>query len=74
MDRYRAERIAKELKGKQVGNWTVHEYINNGKSAVLLKATKNEDVAALKLFDPDLVEAFGKCEQSFIDIHKKFKA
>ena len=27
-----------------------------------------------KHFDPDLVEAFGKCDQLFIDIHKRFKA
>ena len=63
MDEVRAKRIAAELKGHQVSGWTVCEYINYGKSAVILRATRGSDEAALKIFDPDLVERFGRSTQ-----------
>lgn len=63
MDRVQAKRIAKELKDKKVGGWTILDYVNNGKSAVVLRATRNGEEAALKIFDPDLVERFGREKQ-----------
>lgn len=63
MDQGRAKRIAFELKGKEVGGWTVLDYINYGKSALIVKAIRNGEVAALKVFDPDLVERFGRDTQ-----------
>ncbi len=63
MDQVRAKRIAGELQGKEVGGWTVLDYINNGKSALVVKASRKGEDAALKIFDPDLVERFGRDTQ-----------
>jgi len=63
MDTIRAKIIAKELKGKTVGGWTVLDYIDNGKSAVILRAVKGGETAALKVFDRELIERFGKGTQ-----------
>lgn len=60
MDQFRAKRIASELQGKEVGRWAVIDYINYGKSSLVVKATRNGENAALKIFDSDLVERFGR--------------
>ncbi|HEX7379932.1 MAG TPA: protein kinase [Pirellulales bacterium] len=52
--------MAKELAGHQVGGWAVGRLINAGKSAVVFDATKDGKRAALKVFDPELVERFGR--------------
>lgn len=61
MDKIRAERIAKEVIGSEIGGWKVLELINYGKSAVVFKAEKS---AALKIFDRELVERFGEAAQA----------
>lgn len=63
MNTIRAKRIAKELNGKTVGGWTVLDYIDNGKAAVILKAVKGKETAVLKIFDRELIERFGKKTQ-----------
>ena len=63
MDEVRGKRIAEELKGKQISAWTVHEFIGCGKSAVIVRATRGCEEAALKIFDPELVERFGRDTQ-----------
>lgn len=60
MNTIRAKRIAKELNGKTVGGWTVLDYIDNGKAAVILRAVKGKEIVALKIFDRELIERFGK--------------
>jgi serine/threonine protein kinase len=61
MDRVRAKRIVSELSGKALGAWPVGKLIDNGKSALVVE-TKDQDgqKAALKIFDPDLVEEAGQ--------------
>lgn len=63
MDEARAKRIAAELKGHNIGAWTILDYLNYGKSAVILKADRDGSLAAVKVFDPDLVERFGRDTQ-----------
>jgi eukaryotic-like serine/threonine-protein kinase len=63
MDSTRANRMAQELIGKTVDVWTITEKLNQGKSAVVFKAEKNREQVALKIFDPELVESFGKTTQ-----------
>ena len=63
MDQFRAKRIADDLQGKEVGGWVVLDYINYGKSSLVVKATRKGEDAALKIFDPDLVERFGRKTQ-----------
>jgi eukaryotic-like serine/threonine-protein kinase len=60
MDRVRAKRMAEELRGKRVGGWTVLEFINHGKAALVFRASREREEAALKIFDPELVERFGR--------------
>ncbi len=60
MDETRAKRLAAELIGHEIGGWSIMDYINYGKSAVILKSRKNDDIAAIKIFDPELIERFGK--------------
>lgn len=60
MNHARARRIWKRLQGKKVGRWTVVDYINHGKSAVVLKGSSNGEEVALKLFDEDMVELYGR--------------
>jgi serine/threonine protein kinase len=59
MDPTLAERMARDLAGKQIGGWRLEEPLGAGKSALVFRATRNRRVAALKVFDPDLVERFG---------------
>src|SRR4030043_74679 len=63
MDEIRAKRMAAELVDHQMSCWTVREYINYGNSVVILRATRDAKEAALKVFDPDLVERFGLATQ-----------
>jgi serine/threonine protein kinase len=61
MDHARAARIARELAGQQVGDWKIEHLINNGGSAAVFfgrNATGQE--AAVKLFDPELIERYGE--------------
>lgn len=61
------ERIAKamalKLKGKSVGGWRVEDYINHGKSAAVFRAEKDGQIAALKIFDSEVVERYGRDAQ-----------
>jgi len=43
-----------------VAGWQIHECVGHGKSAVVMRATKANDVAALKVFHPELIERYGK--------------
>jgi serine/threonine protein kinase len=55
--------MTKELTGRTVGGWNVLEYIGAGKSALVLRASKEGQIGALKIFDPELVERFGRSVQ-----------
>jgi serine/threonine protein kinase len=59
MDDARAARMADELLNKTVGNWTILEFLGAGKSALVFKAQNSTGFAALKIFDPELVQRFG---------------
>lgn len=63
MDQVRANQMMQELAGTGCSGWKVLELIGNGKSALVCKAVRGEQVAALKVFDPELVERLGKDQQ-----------
>lgn len=63
MDPVRAERMSKELVGTEVGGWSIKRYLGAGKSAVVFEGEKSGEQAALKIFDPELVDRFGKATQ-----------
>lgn len=63
MDKVVATRMERELSGRVVGGWTLAECIGYGKSALVFRASRGIDVAAIKVFDRELVERFGKDSQ-----------
>jgi len=63
MDPVRAERMSKELAGQRVGGWVIHRFLGAGKSALVFESEKDDQRSALKVFDPELVERFGKATQ-----------
>jgi serine/threonine-protein kinase RIO1 len=60
MDKQRAAKMSAELLGKTVGGWLIQKYINHGKSAVVFLAQRSGQEAALKIFDPEIVERYGR--------------
>jgi serine/threonine protein kinase len=63
MDRVRAGRFETELKGRDIGEWTVGPLIDNGASAAVFEADSKGQKVALKIFDPELVERVGESSQ-----------
>lgn len=44
----------------QIAGWQPHECIGFGKSAVVMRATREGESAALKVFHPELIERYGR--------------
>lgn len=63
MDPVLANQISEKLKGRHIGGWFIGQYLGSGKSAVVFEGEKDNQKAALKVFDPELVERFGKATQ-----------
>jgi len=63
MDSVIAKRIAKELVGHEVSDWQIIAQVNIGKSAIVFKASRQNEIAAVKIFDPEMVERYGKATQ-----------
>ena len=63
MNKDRAHTLAADLKDGLVDKWTVCDLINFGKSAAVFAATCDGQEAALKIFDVELVERYGKLTQ-----------
>lgn len=63
LDSIQARQLADSLEGKTVGGWLIKGFFGNGKSAVVLPATKNGVEAAIKIFHPELIERYGKPAQ-----------
>ena len=63
MNQERAHRLAKSLKNKKVGPWTVSDLLGFGKSAAVFGAQFEGREAALKVFDSEIVERYGKITQ-----------
>lgn len=60
VDKIQAQLLCESLQGKSVGGWLIKGFHGNGKSAVVLPATKGDQVGAIKVFHPELVERYGK--------------
>jgi serine/threonine protein kinase len=58
------KRFARDLIGRRVSGWMIKEVINSGKSAVVFLGQKKGQLAAVKVFDPDLIDRFGKDVQA----------
>lgn len=60
MDKAQAQALRDELQGKSVAGWLIDGFHGNGKSAVVLPATKGDQRGAIKIFHPELIERYGK--------------
>ncbi len=64
MNEARAIALQAELQGAPVGGWKITGYLDNGKSAAVFVATNDAgEQAALKIFEPELVEEYGRGQQ-----------
>lgn len=72
MDSAQAKILADSLLGASVGGWTIDGIFGNGKSAVVLSATRDGIEGAIKVFHPELIERYGRDVQlARIDREKK---
>lgn len=63
MDSARAERLSKELINSDIDGWHITGVLGNGKSAIVFEGEKDGTQAAVKVFDPELIERFGEDTQ-----------
>jgi serine/threonine protein kinase len=59
MDSARARLLEDQLKGNAVGGWLIDKLIDHGKSAAVFRGVKGSEIAAVKVFDKELIERFG---------------
>ena len=52
--------MEKELTGEGLGGWKLAECIGHGKSALVFRASKGSLPGAVKVFNCELVEKFGR--------------
>lgn len=63
MDNVRARILENELRGKNIGKWTIDSLIDNGKSAAVFKGHEGSSIVAIKIFDQELIEKYGDATQ-----------
>jgi serine/threonine protein kinase len=63
MDKALAATMAGQIIGREVGGWRALELLGSGKSALVLRASKGEQIAAVKVFDPQLIQKYGEANQ-----------
>lgn len=59
MDLVKAHELEALLKGRAIDGWVIEKYVNHGKSAAVFAGRKGGDVAAVKIFDRELIEKYG---------------
>ena len=63
MDKVVEARMTDQIVGSEVGGWRALELLGSGKSAIVLRAERSGQIAALKVFDPDLIKKYGEDTQ-----------
>jgi serine/threonine protein kinase len=63
MDLAQAKLFFDSLEGKSVGGWAIDGLYGSGKSAIVLRGTRNNQHGALKVFHPELIERYGRAVQ-----------
>lgn len=59
MDRAKAEALADQLVGRELDGWTIDRLVDNGKSAAVFAGHRDGQLAAVKVFDTELIERYG---------------
>lgn len=60
MDSTQAKQLSDSLLGKEIDGWHITSSIDHGKSAVVVLGSRGTELAAIKVFHPELIERFGK--------------
>ncbi len=55
--------LEENLKGRVVGGWTIVKLVGYGKSAAVFRARNGRQESALKIFDSELIERYGRVTQ-----------
>ncbi|WP_082848191.1 serine/threonine-protein kinase [Delftia sp. GW456-R20] len=63
MDSTQARQLTDSLMGNIVDGWKIDSPINHGKSAVVVRGSRGSEIAAIKVFHPELIERFGRDAQ-----------
>lgn len=63
MDSTQAEFLFASLESAVVGGWAIEGRLGYGKSAVVMRAIKSGQIAAVKIFHPELIERYGESVQ-----------
>jgi serine/threonine protein kinase len=59
MGKQTAEEMSETLVGRTIGGWLIERLINSGKPAAVFLARRADQEAALKLFDPGIIQKYG---------------
>lgn len=63
MDLLKAKDLEARLTGAAIGKWTIEALVGFGKSAAVFRATAPFELAAVKIFDDELIERYGGAAQ-----------
>lgn len=63
MKKAKALRLHKAVVGKSLNGWLVGEFLGNGMSAIVAEAQKEGVSGAIKVFDPEIAQLYGKAKQ-----------
>jgi serine/threonine protein kinase len=64
VDERSARKLAGALAGQHISDWKVGSYLGCGKSALVCQASKDEQQTAIRIYDSELIEKFGKEAQA----------
>lgn len=59
MDKLKAKEWEDKLRGQVVAGWSIEALIDSGKSAAVFRAKRVDQLAALKIFDDEMIARFG---------------
>lgn len=59
----RTKHLIDKWLGKQLNGWKLFEYVNSGKSALVFKGKRETQMGAVKVFDPEIIEKFGRADE-----------
>ena len=59
MDKAKALDIFGRIEGRHIAGWRITSFLDNGKSAAVYRGENQEGLAAIKIFDDDLINRFG---------------
>ena len=70
MDNVKAQDLFQKLKDRSIADWQITDYVSHGKSAAVFKGRKGKEIAAVKVFDDELIKKYGD-ETQFARIERE---